>query len=203
MPRLFMFTRIVLVLFIVASVSAIVIIKKLYPQTILTTKTNIAMQHIKNKHTLNDKVTSKDIYQYIDSKGNLVISNKLTNNAKKMALPPLAVYANPMSKNDLYTGGLTAIYNPNTIIIKNATPNRSIDKEFIPNINDYGRKLVLSEELDHEKNALSSATELLRQAKKSKLIAETDSDYIERLQTLSDNVHEHQKNVELLTKILY
>lgn len=146
------------------------------------------------------------VYQYVDEKGHLVVTNKPTAKAKLMNLPPLAVYVNPMTKNDLYAKEYTATIEPvnqsiNTIEHKWWFNKKSINVS-TPNINDQARRGVLAEELEHEKNALISSKELLVNASKSKLSSESTGTYQSRLQTLADNVKEHEKNIELLTKTL-
>ncbi len=152
--------------------------------------------------TTSTKPDSASIFEYTDESGNLVITNKQHIKARKMKLAPLVVYANPMTKNDLYANGDTdipKIWYPNNSKISNLgkfTPNIN------ENMNEYGRNFVLNEELAHEKDALNSALKLLANAKENKLITEDNTQYINRLQTLQDNIEEHKKNIELLTRIL-
>ncbi|MFN8769540.1 MAG: hypothetical protein ACK5Z5_01295 [Neisseriaceae bacterium] len=153
---------------------------------------------------ISDESTNKNVYQYVDAKGNLVITNKpLVSHAKKMKLPPLAIYANPMTKNDLYAGGYTSILAPGY-----QSPSNIVNKWFnnrnnmIPNINDGGRRTILKEELKHEKNALADLRKLIEDSKKNRLSSESDISYLTRLENLQDNVKEHEKNIELLTRML-
>lgn len=144
---------------------------------------------------------SSNIYQYIDKSGHLVITNKPRVNAQKMKLPPLVVYASPMTANDLYAEGYTADFAKHgsggltsTVTINTVTST--------PNLHDKGRKMVLLEELNHEKNALDDSLKMWKEAKQRRISTEDAFSYQNRLQALEDNVKEHQKNISLLTRTL-
>lgn len=135
-------------------------------------------------------ITPNSVYQYIDTHGNLVITNKPKPQAKKIDLPPLIVYANPMTANDLYANGYTEPQNIGGGDNKKYKP--------IININETSRQLVLNEELAHERQALTNALTLLNEAKRTKLSTESDKEYLIRLQSLQDNLEEHKKNIQML-----
>jgi len=123
-----------------------------------------------------------DIYQYTDSNNNIIISNKKTPNANKMELPPLTVYASPTTKKDIQGG--------NTISNNSGRSNK--------------RQQVLNEELNREKLALSNTQILLEQAKKLQLSKNSKEQQLakEQINTLSDAINEHNKNIGILTKQL-
>ncbi|MCE2705901.1 MAG: hypothetical protein LW807_02370 [Proteobacteria bacterium] len=150
--------------------------------------------NIHTKPSLNEAAKSKDnsaIYQYVNESGHLVITNKPSIHAHKMALPGIAIYANPMSANDLYSKGYTLYSNTNQYSIRNYKSAQ------ITGMAD-GRLLILSEELEHEKKALADSVILLNDAKNNKLVIEDDAQYIRRLGMLNEDIIEHRKNIDLL-----
>ncbi len=126
-------------------------------------------------------VYSDDVYQYKDTNGNLVITNKSTPNAEKMVLPPLKIDDKAMNQRD---------------ITKNKVTNLGT--------NEANRKKVLQEELTHEKLALTDTQKLVQENKDVKIGSDSRSQqaYQERIKILNDAVIEHQKNIEILNKQL-
>lgn len=139
-----------------------------------------------------------NVYQYTDSKGQIVFTNKPVKNAKKVKLPPISVYAAPMSKNDYKSKNYTNKPNDNVakIYVKKSADNLGT--------NEVGRNEILNDELGKEKLALSDSQQALTQAKKTKLPSEQNNPelYQQRIQSLQDAVTEHQKNIDILSKQL-
>lgn len=143
-------------------------------------------------------VNADDIYQYVDKNGTTVFSNKPVKGAKKVNLPPITVYASPMTKNDYNAAGYTT---PATV--KKAKNNSTIGTQNL-GTNEVGRNQILSEELEHEKQALNDAQKALEAGKQTKLDSEKNNpdQYQARMQALQDAVTEHEKNIDILTKQL-
>lgn len=141
------------------------------------------------------------VYQYTDSSGMTVFTNKPVKNSKKLNLPPLSVYAAPITKNDYYAKGYTNKSNGNNGVAKVYVKNPS-GGSF--GTNEVGRSQILNEELTKEKQALSDSQQALNQAKKTKLPSEQNNPdlYQQRIQSLQDAVTEHQKNIDILSKQL-
>lgn len=144
------------------------------------------------------KIFADNVYQYTDSKGQLVFTNKPVKNAKKVKLPPISVYAAPMTKSD-YKGKSY-----------NSKPSDNVAKIYVKKsadnlgTNEVGRNEILNDELAKEKLALNDSQQALAQAKKTKLPSEQNNPelYQERIQGLQDAVTEHQKNIDILSKQL-
>lgn len=143
-------------------------------------------------------VNADDIYQYVDKNGTTVFSNKPVKGAKKVNLPPITVYASPMTKNDYNAAGYTT-----PVTAKKAKNTSSIGIQNL-GTNEVGRNQILSEELEHEKQALSDAQKALEAGKQTKLDSEKNNpdQYQARMQALQDAVTEHEKNIDILTKQL-
>lgn len=139
--------------------------------------------------SLTNIVIAKDdnIYSYVDGSGNTIVSNIPHSGSSRMKLPPLPVYVRPMSKSDLLAPRYT-----NQVNI-NKPPAKS-------NL-ELGRTEVLTEELNHEKNALATTEKLLITAKS--MSHQDINTYNSRIQLLNDAITEHQKNIDLLTKQLH
>lgn len=140
-----------------------------------------------------------DIYQYIDKSGTTVYSNKPVKGAKKVNLPPITVYASPMTKND---------YNARSYTESSTRKNKTVKmvtRQSVPaGTNEEGRNQILAEELEHEKQALEDARKALNTAKDTKLDSEKNNlaQYQDRIQALQDAVTEHQKNIDILSRQL-
>lgn len=142
-----------------------------------------------------------NVYEYTDKNGMVVFTNKPIKNGKKVDLPPISVYASPITQNDYHAKGYTQKKNTNNqavkVYVKNPTGSNF-------GTNETGRRQVLNEELQSEKTALSDSQTALTQAKTSKLPSEKNNPtlYQQRIQGLQDAVTEHQKNIEILSKQL-
>ena len=136
-----------------------------------------------------------DIYQYQDKNGTTVFSNKPVKNAQKVTLPPLTIYAAPMTQNDFnaqsYTNEQSLSRYPKI------APSHLGSRE-------QGRRQILAEELAHEKNGLDDAQQALATSQQTKLASEKNNpqQYQARLQALQDTITEHQKNIAILSQQL-
>ena len=141
---------------------------------------------------------AEDIYQYVDKNGTTVFSNKPVKGAKKVNLPPITVYASPMTKNDYNAAGYTNPVAPKKVKNINVVNTKNLGT------NEVGRNQVLSDELQHEKQALSDAQKALDTGKQTKLDSEKNNpeQYQASIQGLQDAVTEHEKNIDILTKQL-
>ena len=139
-------------------------------------------------------VYASDIYQYIDKNGRMVYTNKAIKGAKKVNLPPLNVYAAPMSKSDVQSNSYTN-YNNTTSFSKKP---RSFSS------GEQARYKILQDELSRENQALIDAKQALTEGKLMHLGNESKNKEacITRTQALQDAVTEHQKNIEVLAKQL-
>ena len=141
-----------------------------------------------------------DIYQYQDKNGTVVFTNKPVKNAKKINLPPITVYASPMTKKDFQAKSYTE---PNGSNLSPAGIKQIYVKDKSANLgtNETGRRQILSEELAHERQGLEDAKSALKTAEQSMLPSEKNNpkQYHSRIQALQDAVTEHQKNIEILT----
>ena len=144
---------------------------------------------------------ASDIYQYKDSKGNIVYTNKLVKGATKVKLPPLSVYAAPMTKADIQAKNYTTYGNYSNVTKKPTTHNSKIANF---GTNEQGRHYILNDELKKETQALKDAQQALIEGKNIRLGTESKNivAYNARTQALQDAVTEHQKNIEILTKQL-
>ncbi len=135
---------------------------------------------------ITSSIFADDIYQYTDKNGRQVYTNKPVKNATKMKLPALTTYT-PPSRNK---SNIKKIYPKENNI------------SYLPN--QTGRQLVLSEELNKEKQALSDTKDALTIAKKTLLTSEKNNKaaYDNRIQALQDAITEHQKNIDVLSKQL-
>lgn len=147
-------------------------------------------------------IFADEIYQYTDKNGNLVFTNKHVINSKKLKLPPLTIYASPMTRNDYLAKGYTN---------NNKNNNKTLaqlyiakDTAYNPTLNDSSRNQILSEELWRERQALDDTVQALALAKKTPLASEKNNpqEYNNRLQALQDAITEHQKNINYLTQQL-
>lgn len=152
---------------------------------------------------MNGALFADEIYQYQDKNGAMVFTNKPVKNAKKVNLPPLSVYAAPMTEKD---------YNSSSLTGKATNPQRSSSglakiyvKDSSPSFgtNEAGRQQVLSDELDYEKQALKDAKQALINGQ-GKLTSEQKDPqaYQARIQGLKDAVTEHEKNIDILSRQL-
>ena len=148
-------------------------------------------------YTSNSFATN-DIYQYTDANGNTVFSNINKNNtAKKVILPPLSVYASPMSKADMYANGYTA--NQALIKMPKTLDNGSV---YFTMTQNAARVQILQDELHKENIALADSKKLLftsQNIKSKNMDSNTDKNSVKILQ---DAIIEHEKNIELLNKEL-
>jgi len=142
-------------------------------------------------------VNADDIYQYTDKNGTTVYSNKPSKGAKKVNLPPITVYASPMTKADYNAKSYTDPTAKKVKVVKNGSQQNL-------GTNETGRRQVLTEELNHEKLALEDAQKALDTAKQTKLDSEKNNptQYQARIQALQDAVTEHQKNIDILSNQL-
>ena len=142
-------------------------------------------------------IYAEDIYQYTTNNGTTVFTNKPVKNAQKVTLPPLSIYASPMSKQDYHALGYT-----------NGAAQQQKDKSKSNKnygINETGRLQILNEELQHEKQGLTDAKAALALAKQGGLLPSEKNNptlYKSRIQALDDAVTEHQKNIQTLTQQL-
>lgn len=159
---------------------------------------------------LNVWAAADDIYQYTAKNGTLVFTNKPVKNAQKVNLPPLTVYAAPMTRKDFAAQGYTAanvssnsmkIYPYNSFHYPETNYTSRISKAPQLGTNELGRQQILNEELDHEKQALADAQQLLLTGSQSALASEIDHPerHQARIQALQDAVTEHQKNIYILS----
>lgn len=134
-------------------------------------------------------IFADEIYQYTDKNGRQVYTNKPVKNATKMKLPALTIYT-PSNRKSQTRDNVRKIY-----------PKEN-NVSYLPN--QTGRQLVLSEELNKEKQALIDTKEALAQAKKTPLASEKNDKtaYNNRIQALQDATIEHQKNIDVLSKQL-
>jgi hypothetical protein len=148
-------------------------------------------------------VYADDIYQYQDKNGAMVFTNKPVKNGKKVNLPPISVYAAPMTQRDYNSSGLTdkpgnPVASPGLakIYVKNSSPSFGT--------NEVGRQQILNEELASEKQALTDSQQALTAGKATTLPSEQNNPvkYQTRIQALQDAVTEHQKNITILSKQL-
>lgn len=139
---------------------------------------------------------ASDIYQYKDSSGRTVYTNKPVKGAKKVDLPPLSEYAAPMTSRDIQSKSYTGYSDTKATTGKITSNNMST--------NEQGRNKVLREELNREIQALKDSKQALNEGKKIHLGAENSnpSAYETRVQALQDAVTEHQKNIDILSKQL-
>lgn len=154
-------------------------------------------------------IFAQDIYQYKDKNGNTVFTNKLVKNAKKVTLPPLTVYASPMTKNDYNARNYTSPELMHGNLKKMPTNEQrhgqgSINSDnatFTYTTNENGRRQILNEELTHEKQGLEDAVKALAVAKQTVLSSEINNpkQHDARIQALQDTIIEHQKNIKLLS----
>lgn len=135
-------------------------------------------------------IADNNVYSYQDANGNTIISNTPHTGSKQMTLPELPVYARPMSKSDALAHGYT---NPPTsyTVKTSSTPSTNSHAE-------AGRTALLTEELNHEQNALTTSQKLLVEAKS--MSHQDPKTYNNRIQILNDAITEHQKNIDILTK---
>ncbi len=136
---------------------------------------------------------ASDIYQYTDNNGRTVYTNKPIKGAKKVDLPPLSIYAAPMTKADLGAKNYTEY--------GNTTGKLKISKL---SSNEQGRHNILQDELTRETQALKDANQALDEGKRMHLGTESKNleAYNSRTQALQDAVTEHQKNINILTRQL-
>ncbi|MEN9945904.1 MAG: hypothetical protein RLZZ293_290 [Pseudomonadota bacterium] len=144
------------------------------------------------------------IYQYKDKNGTIVFTNKPTKNSQKVVLPPITVYAAPMTKSDLL--GKKNI-SPKVSSNKNQPATVKIypktDTTQYLGTNEQKRQQILTEELASEQKALQDAQQALQNGK-NKLPSEQNNQqqYQMRMQALQDSITEHQKNIDILSKQL-
>jgi hypothetical protein len=143
------------------------------------------------------------IYQYTNNAGNLVFTNKPIKNSSKVKLPPLNIYASPMSKDDLHARGYTKTPQSamEQVLLTPAGERNNISSS---NQMLMGRYHILKEELQREKLAVDDARQALISARQAPLPSEKNQPqlYQARLTALEDAVTEHQKNIEILSKQL-
>ena len=126
-----------------------------------------------------------EIYQYQNSQGTTVYTNKPVKNAQKIKLPPLTVYAAPMTRADYHATS----YTPD--------PQRNLKIAVKPtklNLATSGRRQLLNEELQHEQQGLKDA----QLAAETALVSEKNNQYQVRLQAVHDAITEHKKNIAIL-----
>ncbi len=137
------------------------------------------------------------IYQYTNKDGTLVFTNKPTKNSSKVQLPPLNIYASPISKADLNAHSYTATQRA-LLAINASTQNTN------RGMASTGRQQILQEELQKEKLAWDDARAALATAKQVPLPSEKDHPQLTdaRLKALQDATLEHQKNIDILSQQL-
>lgn len=142
---------------------------------------------------------ANDIYEYTDTSGNTVVSNiNKDKQAKKVTLPPLNIYAAPMSKADVYAAG----YTENKVLLKPVPPQMLEDSAlYFTTAQNKTRTAILQEELDKEEISLVDSKKLLTLSQniKSTYVSGSNADSVKILQ---DSIVEHEKNIELLKKEL-
>lgn len=138
-----------------------------------------------------------DIYVYKDKDGRTIVSN-INKNGFKIALPPLNVYAVPMSKSDVYANGYVE---PKPYMTsKPLMSNVNNDELYFTHQQNSTRVQILQEELNKETAALADSNNLLKISKSMHSENENNSIYQERIKALEDSVTEHKKNIEMLKK---
>ena len=187
-----------IVISLIIFVSGVFILKRVYFQPIIVAKQSLPRPVI----VAESNQPQHDIYQYTDEHGNVVLTNHQHKSGHKIELPPLVVYATEVSKDDITAQSYTQ-YSLTRMLGKNNIPNATTNKgEAIANLNDTNRRVVLNEELVHEKLALTKAMSLLSAAKLKNSHDDGLGSYSERIKLLTDDVTEHQKNIELLNQSL-
>lgn len=140
---------------------------------------------------------ASDVYVYKDKNGHTVVSN-INKNGFKITLPPLAVYAVPMSKSDVIANGYTEQLPFTTK--KPLMSSINNDELYFTSKQNTTRREILQDELNKEDAALADSTNLLKMSKSIKSQNENTSVYQERIKALEDSVTEHEKNIEILKK---
>lgn len=131
-----------------------------------------------------------EIYKYVDESGRVTYSNVPKKGAKKLDLEP--AYSN---------AGSNAGTKPKRSV---ATPESfpRVDGE-TQKKRDNVRQKLLAEELAAEQKQLEEAKLALKEGEATRLGGERNyQKYLDRIQTLKDNVTLHEKNVEALKKEL-
>lgn len=143
---------------------------------------------------------TNDIYEYTNSSGQTVFSNKIKDKAaKKISLPPLNIYAVPMSQDDINATGYTI----RPALTKNITmmqPVVNTDAMYFTPKQNKTRTQILEDELHKEELALASSKKLLETGQNIKPLNENKSTYNDRIRILEDAITEHEKNIEILKK---
>ena len=131
-----------------------------------------------NTNAIND-VNNEYIYEYVDNKGNLIITNKPPHkNAKKMKLPNLKINETPISEKEL-----------------NKLSNSQLEERKI------NRKYILQEELNREFQELQKSVRELEYNKKFPIVGDALKQK-ELIKKLEEKISEHKKNIDNLNKLL-
>jgi hypothetical protein len=144
-----------------------------------------------------------EVYEYQDSKGHTVFSNiNKESIGKTITLPPLNIYAQPMSKSDVFAEHYTAkpVLTPTKAYLR--INNSNLNNIYFSNKQNNTRQQILSEELVKEKAALNNSQKTLIVSQKIKYSNENNTEYNERIKALKDSITAHQKNIEILQKEL-
>ena len=139
-----------------------------------------------------------EIYEYENSSGQVVVSNIGAAAAKKLLLPPLSVYAQPMTKSDVNAIG----YTTKPDLTHKASSMASSGGLYFTQKQNATRTKILTEELSKEEQALSNSQKLLIAGQNIRYQNENSSIYQERINALQDSVIEHKKNIAILTQEL-
>lgn len=141
-----------------------------------------------------------DIYEYTDAYGNTVVSNiNKGNKAKKLKLPPLDIYAAPMSKADMNAIGYTA----DQALLRAELPQTlEANVLYFTRTQNKTRTAILQEELDKEEVALVDSNKLLLTLNQNIKPTHIGGNNADSIKALQESIIEHKKNIELLKKEL-
>lgn len=126
-----------------------------------------------------------EIYKYVDESGRVTYSNIPKKGAQKLDLEPLSTINSQKPK--------TSVAPQNFPKVDQATQKKRDDM----------RRKLLQEELAAEEQKLDDAKKALKEGEAVRLGSERNyQKYLDRVQSLKDNVTVHEKNIEALKKEL-
>lgn len=126
-----------------------------------------------------------EIYKYVDENGRVTYSNLPMKGSKKVDLPEL-----------------TTVPGRKAGAVQSATPSDfpRVEGKTQRDRDDVRRK-ILEDELHTEEQALTAAQQALQEGESTRLGTERNyQKYLERVQTLKENVQLHEKNVAAIRK---
>ena len=136
--------------------------------------------------TLFSFVAHAEIYKYVDENGRVTYSNLPMKGAKKVDLPEISTIAPPKSQTNTVA--------PSTFPKVDTKTQRERD--------DVRRK-ILEDELRTEEQSLIEAQQALQEGQSVRMGNEKNyQKYLDRVQSLKDNVSLHEKNIAALRKEL-